>query len=84
MLHLAMRPLFAKQIRDRATNSNNSPPPFGSRYGHGMIPLSGNDIRPQSSYNAQVPSKHRLGSEENIIEHKEEVVAYEREFRVEE
>jgi hypothetical protein len=49
-----------------------------------MIPLSGNDIRPQSSYNAQVPSKHRLGSEENIIEHKEEVIAYEREFRVEE
>jgi hypothetical protein len=30
------------------------------------------------------PLTHRLRSEENIIEHKEEVVAYEREFRVEE
>ena len=84
MLHLAMRPLFLKTIRDRVTNSNNSPPPFGSRYSHRMIPLSGNDTHPQSSYNARVPSEHRLGSEENIIEHKEEVITYEREFRVEE
>ena len=84
MLHLAMRPLFVKIIRDRVTNSNNSPPPLGSRYGHRMIPLSGTDRRPQSSYNAKVLSEHQLGSEENIIEYKEEVIAYEREFRVEE
>lgn len=80
----AMRPLFLKIIRGRVTNSNNSPQPSSSRYGHRMIPLSGTNRQPQSSYNAQVPSEHQLGSEENIIEHKEEVIAYEREFRVEE
>jgi hypothetical protein len=49
-----------------------------------MMPLSGNDIHPKSTYNAQASSQNRLGSEEHIMTDKGEVISYEREFRVEE
>ena len=80
-----MKPLFTKTIRDRVTNSKNSPTAFGSRYGHQMIPLSGHDVtKTKPTYNAQASSKYRQGSEENIITHKGDVIEYEREFTVEE
>lgn len=82
---LAMKPLFTKSARERVTNSKNSPSGFGSRYGHQMIPLSGNDkSKPKSTYNAQATGNHRVGSEEHIISHKSGVIEYEREFTVEE
>ena len=49
-----------------------------------MTPFSGNEIHPKSNYRAQASSMQRLGSEENIMTDKEDVIAFEREFRVEE
>lgn len=92
----AIKPLFTKSIRERATGSSRTR--FGSNYGHQMYPLSDN---PQSvvgksgafengkhngkagrpTYSANATAMDRGGSEENIVP-KHGGIEYEREFTV--